>query len=268
MPAPELAEVLQQAGDEGQAILSQMPGLAQQLPEAMATSGDVQIPTGELLAAASGSGMEDALVQHLRIDPAAPSLAQAEQTAGAASEVSQPAAQDGATSEALSEDHSRKPDWHDVFEDLKIPEGLREPPSVVTNSTVNGVTYADTNQRARPADRALKDHATVVVERVKAKYDRDKRKGKSNGYPNGNMADAHAEIADIQKAYEDGNTRGRDMKTKMRGEDVCGYCKGDIPAAAHKAGLKSLRIDAIEEKTGKPIVYYWEPGMRTLGVRE
>jgi hypothetical protein len=87
--APELVEVLQQAGDEGQAILSQMPDLAQQLPEAMATGGDVQIPTGELLAAASGSGMEDALVQHLRIDPAAPSLAQAEQTAVGANETAQ-----------------------------------------------------------------------------------------------------------------------------------------------------------------------------------
>jgi filamentous hemagglutinin len=50
------------------------------------------------------------------------------------------------------------------------------------------------------------------------------------------MADAHAEIADIQKAYEDGNTQDRDMETKVLGEDVCGYCKGDIPAAAHKLG--------------------------------
>jgi hypothetical protein len=266
--APELMQALQQAGDYGQAILSQLPSLAGQLPEALATGGDLQIPTGELLTAVSGSHAEEALVQHLRIDPAAPSLAQAGQSGGDTTALSQPAAQDRTTGEALSEDQGRKPDWHEVFEDLKIPEGLREPPSVVSNSTVNGVAYADTNQQARPANRARRDHETVVADRVKAKYDRDRKRGKSNDYPNGNMADAHAEIADIQKAYEDGNTQDRDMETKVLGEDVCGYCKGDIPAAAHKAGLRSLTIDAIEKNTGKPIVYYWKPGMRTLGIRE
>jgi filamentous hemagglutinin len=211
--------------------------------------------------------MEDALVQHLRIDPAAPSLAQAEQAAGAASELSQPAAQDGATSEALSEDHSRKPDWHDVFEDLKIPEGLREPPSVVGNAVVNGVFYADTNQHARSADRAREDHKTLAFDHVTAKHERDKKKGKTEKYPNGNMADAHAEIGIIQQAYEEGNTQGHDMVMKVRGREFCSYCRTDVIAAARKAGLKSLTVNAIDRETNLPTTYYWKPGMRGWEIR-
>ncbi|TXH31982.1 MAG: hypothetical protein E6Q98_26120 [Rhodospirillaceae bacterium] len=104
--APELMQTLQQAGDHGQAVLSQLPSLAGQLPEALATGGDVQIPTGELLTAVSGSHAEEALVQHLHLDPEAPSLAQAEQSAGETTALSQPAGQDGTISEALPGDNS------------------------------------------------------------------------------------------------------------------------------------------------------------------
>lgn len=41
---------------------------------------------------------------------------------------------------------------------------------------------------------------------------------------------------------------------------MCGYCRGDIAAAAEKAGLKSLEINEIA--TGKTL--YWRPGMRSI----
>lgn len=56
------------------------------------------------------------------------------------------------------------------------------------------------------------------------------------------MADAHAEIGVLQQAYNAGKTQGADMAMSVAGKDVCGFCKGDIAAAAEKAGLKSLTV--------------------------
>lgn len=78
--------------------------------------------------------------------------------------------------------------------------------------------------------------------------------------PNGNMATAHAEIGAIQRAFNAGKTAGADMFMEVLGKPVCGYCRGDIPAMAENAGLKSLTID--EQATGK--VLYWTKGMKTL----
>jgi hypothetical protein len=36
------------------------------------------------------------------------------------------------------------------------------------------------------------------------------------------------------------------------GKDVCGFCKGDIAAAAERAELKSLTVSAIDDNTGLP----------------
>ncbi|WP_446739778.1 cytidine deaminase-like fold-containing protein [Pseudomonas sp. TH49] len=83
-------------------------------------------------------------------------------------------------------------------------------------------------------------------------------------YPNGNMKDAHAEIGVIQQAYSAGKTTGADMSMTVAGKDVCGFCKGDIAAAAEKAELKSLTVSAIDDKTGLPKNYYWEPGMKSI----
>jgi len=75
------------------------------------------------------------------------------------------------------------------------------------------------------------------------------------------MATAHAEIGVIQQAKEAGLTKGADMRMSVVGQEVCGYCRGDIPAAASAAGLNSLTI--VDGKTGQFL--YWAPGMRSLG---
>ncbi|WP_224965676.1 hypothetical protein, partial [Pseudomonas aeruginosa] len=63
-----------------------------------------------------------------------------------------------------------------------------------------------------------------------------------------------------QQAYNAGKTTGADMALKVEGKAVCSYCRGDIAAAAEKAGLNSLQIN--EVTTGKTL--YWKPGMRSL----
>ncbi len=57
--------------------------------------------------------------------------------------------------------------------------------------------------------------------------------------PNGNMATAHAEIAVIQKVHDAGLAVGADMSISVSGKDVCGFCKGDIAAAAQAAAMYS-----------------------------
>ena len=63
----------------------------------------------------------------------------------------------------------------------------------------------------------------------------------------------------IQKAFDAGVTQGADMIIEVRGEPVCGYCRGDIPAAAQRAGLNSLTVICPER--GK---LQWRPGQRSL----
>jgi len=46
--------------------------------------------------------------------------------------------------------------------------------------------------------------------------------------PNGNMADAHAEIGVIQQAYNAGKTAGASMELTVSGKAVCGHCRGDM----------------------------------------
>ncbi|MDR0672218.1 MAG: hypothetical protein LBF93_00860 [Zoogloeaceae bacterium] len=75
----------------------------------------------------------------------------------------------------------------------------------------------------------------LIADRVAAKIE---AQGKS--FPNGTVADSHAEIGVIQQAYNAGKTQGAEMSMIVYGKDVCGYCKGDIAAAADVAGLKSL----------------------------
>lgn len=81
--------------------------------------------------------------------------------------------------------------------------------------------------------------------------------------PNGTVADSHAEIGVIQQAYA-GKTQGAEMSMTVSGKDVCGYCKGDIAAAANAAGLKSLTVQAVDNATGLPKTYYWLPGMKSI----
>ncbi|MFV3383687.1 hypothetical protein, partial [Pseudomonas sp. NY15354] len=94
-----------------------------------------------------------------------------------------------------------------------------------------------------------------ISDRVTAKSD-----ASGKVLPNGNMADAHAEIGVIQQAYAAGKTMGASMELTVSGKAVCGYCRGDIAAMAEKSGLTSLTVK--EAATGKTL--YWQPGMRAL----
>eukprot|EP01032_Pedospumella_encystans_P011166 gene11166-13004_t len=127
---------------------------------------------------------------------------------------------------------------------------------VVAEGKVNGQVYIDTNQGARPVAAANASEITLVpADRVAA------RDAQGLGNVNGNMATAHAEIGVIQQASNAGVAKGADMTLTVKGEPVCTYCRGDIPAAAEAAGLKSLTI--VDQMAG--ITYFWKPGMTKLG---
>lgn len=130
---------------------------------------------------------------------------------------------------------------------------------VVAKGNVDGAKFTDTNQGARPSNLADVNKPTLIDGRIQAKIDKQNKP-----LPNGNMATAHAEVGVIQQAYEKGMSQGRDMTMSVSKEPVCGYCRGDIAAMADKAGLKSLTI--YEESTGS--VLYWQPGMKSLKVRD
>ena len=119
-------------------------------------------------------------------------------------------------------------------------------PVVTAEGKIGDAAFTDVNQTARPVAQANPDEPTLIADRVKAKTEAP---GKS--LPNGNMADAHAEIGVIQQTNNAGKTQGADMAMSVAGKDVCGFCKGDIAAAAEKSGLSSLTIQAIDDVTGK-----------------
>ncbi|EOF8196340.1 hypothetical protein HL273_13940 [Yersinia enterocolitica] len=89
--------------------------------------------------------------------------------------------------------------------------------------------------------------------------------GTRETFPNGNMADAYAEIGALQQAHEAGVSKGADINMVVSGKDVCGYCRGDIAAAANAAEVNSLTIHAID-KYADPVKYTWETGMKSIKV--
>ena len=78
------------------------------------------------------------------------------------------------------------------------------------------------------------------------------------------MENAHAEIGAIQQAYDQGVTKGKSMVINVQGKDVCDYCKNDIATAAEKAGLKSVTVHAIDNRTKLPKVYVWYKDQRSI----
>ncbi|MBA1302187.1 cytidine deaminase-like fold-containing protein [Pseudomonas carnis] len=133
-------------------------------------------------------------------------------------------------------------------------------PKVAAEGKVGGQTFQDVNQTSRPLNEADPKIPSLITDRIADKAATNPGKL----YPNGNMKDAHAEIGVIQQAYSSGKTAGADMSMTVAGKDVCGFCKGDIAAAAEKAELKSLTVKAIDDKTGLPKNYYWESGMKSI----
>lgn len=79
--AEAFAQAIEAAGDEGRAILAKMPTATAQLVDAAMTGADVRLPMGELVAAVSGTPLQDALLQHVRATPDALSAAQAQEMA-------------------------------------------------------------------------------------------------------------------------------------------------------------------------------------------
>ncbi|MGV8001520.1 DUF637 domain-containing protein [Photorhabdus temperata subsp. temperata] len=153
-----------------------------------------------------------------------------------------------------------KPDTHAVtrlIEKASTKETIT--PKVTAKLEVNGRIFTDTNQTARASEQANAKQGTLITDRISAK---EIAKGKE--LPNGNMATAHAEIGTIQQAYNAGVSKGADLKITVVGKDVCGYCRGDIAAAAEVAGAKSVTVNAVDDITGLPKKYIWQSGMKSL----
>lgn len=127
---------------------------------------------------------------------------------------------------------------------------------MTAKGTVNGTVFEDVNQSAKIG---ATNEPTLIAERVTAKTE-----AKGKPHPNGTVADSHAEIGVIQQTYNAGKTQGSGMSMTVSGRDVCGYCIGDIAAAADAAGLKSLTVHAVDNVTGLPKTYYWQPGMKSI----
>ncbi|MDH0053181.1 tRNA(Arg) A34 adenosine deaminase TadA [Pantoea sp. PA1] len=147
-----------------------------------------------------------------------------------------------------------------------VKENAGIKPTVTAELEVNGQKFKDTNQTARPAEQANKDQPTLISDRVTSKEQSLVEKGKTNNLPlpNSNMANAHAEIGAIQQAYNAGKTQDANLTINVAGKDVCSYCRGDIAAAAQASGAKSITINAVDDKTGLPKTYVWEPGMKSI----
>lgn len=60
--------------------------------------------------------------------------------------------------------------------------------------------------------------------------------------PNVTMKDAHAEVALIQRAYEEGLTQGQNMQIVVRGQEVCTYCHQVMKTMYERSGLTQLII--------------------------
>jgi len=132
---------------------------------------------------------------------------------------------------------------------------------VIASGEIDGMEFSDANPTLRTMLEGDPNQPTLIADRV------DSKPPRVNGYPNGNMETAHAEIGVIQQAFDAGKTQGKDMSMSVTGKDVCGFCKGDIAAAAQKAGLNSLTITAVDPQGGRAKIYYWTPGMTTLGAK-
>jgi filamentous hemagglutinin len=128
-------------------------------------------------------------------------------------------------------------------------------PVVIAKGKVGNMVFTDVNQKSRPRAQANPDHLTLISDRVSAKALKNRKP-----MPNGNMAEAHAEVAVIQQAYEKGMTKGQDMTMSVAGMDVCEFCRSDVVAMAKAAELKSLTI--YQHKSEATL--FWEFGMKKI----
>lgn len=78
-----LADALDKAG----LGLDALPSAAVQMSDAIERGGEVEIPTGELVTALAGTGAEQSLIPHLRLDPNQPTLAETQEDQGKAAQL-------------------------------------------------------------------------------------------------------------------------------------------------------------------------------------
>ncbi|WP_428980413.1 cytidine deaminase-like fold-containing protein [Achromobacter aegrifaciens] len=125
--------------------------------------------------------------------------------------------------------------------------GAKAPVTVTAEGSVGGKVLVDTNQTARSTIVADPNKPTLIADLI------------PSGKPNSKMANAHAEVAVIQRAYDSGLTRGQNMSIVVRGEEICSFCQPstNILAAAERSGLNSLKL--VEAKTGK--TFTWKRGV-------
>lgn len=126
--------------------------------------------------------------------------------------------------------------------------------TTVAEARVGGSVFVDVNQTARSTTAADASSSTLIADRALAR---------GPNSPNSNMANAHAEIGAIQQAFNAGRTAGQDMVLAVS-RPPCGFCAGDIPAMAERAGLRSLTVIYTNPTTGIVTRYPWVPGTRTL----
>ncbi|MBD9680849.1 hypothetical protein IB274_29380 [Pseudomonas sp. PDM18] len=76
--------------------------------------------------------------------------------------------------------------------------------------------------------------------------------------PNSTMANAHAEIAVVQRSYDVGLNQGQNMSIIVRGERACSYCtlSNNLLAATERSGLNSLTL--VEAETAR--IFTWVRG--------
>ncbi|WHR58516.1 two-partner secretion domain-containing protein [Acinetobacter haemolyticus] len=111
----------------------------------------------------------------------------------------------------------------------KTLSGAKSPITVTAETNIGGKYMFDTNQTARPVAQANAGKPTLVA-------------GKKGLTTNTNMANAHAEIALIQRAYDEGLTQGQKMEIVVKGKDVCSHCRDAIPTMIERSGLSELVI--------------------------
>ena len=90
--ARTLADTLQQAGVSEAQIAELMPTVPDQLRDALATDGVVEIPIGDIAARVAGTPLEQVLLQHMRVEPDGLSQFEATQAATEAEALFQSAA--------------------------------------------------------------------------------------------------------------------------------------------------------------------------------
>ncbi len=125
--------------------------------------------------------------------------------------------------------------------------------SVRARAKVGDQLFEDINPTLRLGADA--NQKTFISEFVEAKPLRE------GGYPNSNMANAHAEIGVAQQIRNSGVGKGSNVVMDVDGLDVCGFCQKDLVQAAIKDEYTSLTVRSLSNKTGLPKTYYWEPGM-------